>query len=269
MEARNNAVDITPQALPKVFISYKTREHQQYVTSIGRMLVDDGFPFWLDEDNPVPHHRIEGLDNALRGGLRAADVLLFLVPRQEYRPTGWRRAKDVLDSILLAFSTEYGNQPIHLFLESQIIWHKLVYGIDTRKRETESWQQWERRNAENFGIPVISVRILDATESATNAEDDTCLLRAQYLAEDFALEVKPKLISRSHEKRGIEAEIRLKKWLRRKKPYIILFLALLFCYLKIAMVVESVKNAIVWLPRMVWRLLGSAIRKISAKGAAK
>lgn len=265
MEATNNAVDITPQALPKVFISYKNREHQQYVTSISKMLVDDGFPLWLDKQKDVPTRRIDGLDTSLRLGLGSADVLLFFVPRQEYPPTGWLRIIDIVDSIILAFSTKHGNNPMHLFLEAQISWQSLAYGIDTRKKQTESWQEWEHRVAESFGIPVVSIKILDANESATVVGNDVLLLRAQYLTEDFALQVKPQLISRSEEKRGIEARNRLIAWLRRYKPYLILLGGLLFCYLMIAMVLESVKDAITWLPRMTWRLLRSAVRKISGK----
>jgi hypothetical protein len=239
----------------KIFISYKSREHKKHIGLIKKTLDGTGLAFWWDEENKVPNFRMMGLDGALRSGLRQADVLLFLIPQQQYKLTGWERFGDFLDLIGLALGTKYGENLTPVFLQYQFMWYQFAYDINIRKESDESWQEWELRMAESFGVPVVSVKIVDGELTPAINENGICLLRNKLLEEDFRSKVIPQLISRSKEKQKLEVKAELTSAIRENMRYINLIGVILLFYLAIFIAIETIKEVILWVPRKIWQFI--------------
>ena len=239
------------QSMPKIFISYKYREHKEYIGLIRKTLADTGFASWWDEENNVPSFRTMGLDNALRSGLEQADVIMFLIPQQQHKSTGGGRFLDSLDLMALALGTKYGENWIPVLLQYQFVWYQFVYGIDIKKKTNENWQDWERRIATCFGIPVVSIKIIDGEQEPVTNENDICILRSQMLDEDLRLKVTPQLISLSKEKHKLEVRTELKRAIRENMRLIKIIGAILLFYIAIYNAIETVKGAILWLTRKI------------------
>jgi hypothetical protein len=247
------------QAMPKIFISYKTREHYKHVGLIRKTLDDTGFPTWLDKENGVSEWRTWGLDHFLIDGLRRADVLIFLVSLQQYELTRWQKFKEFFDPIGLEMSTDLAQNLFPALLEFNIRWYQFAYGINIQKGNNESLQEWEHRLAGNFGVPVLPVKIVDGDQTPAINEDDICLLHDQSLEEDFRSKIIPQLISRSKEKHGLEIKAKSRRAIRVMK----LFGVFILIFILIAAAIEKVKDAILWLPRKIWQFIRWMVGHIS------
>jgi hypothetical protein len=145
---------------PKIFISYRTREHAEYVELLARALSDHGFVPLFDRQKNLENYTFGGLDLPVTGGLAlalrdilgAADVAVVLVPSavpQEKRQL--QRFRERLDLVLLALAFEGGTLTGGLLYRAVTSWERHWYEIDTTKRLGENWQAWERRVSESLG----------------------------------------------------------------------------------------------------------------------
>jgi hypothetical protein len=77
-ERRSNA-PIDP-AKPVLFLSYRTAEHTDVARALHLALEQSGFRVWFDEDRGTMPSRILYLDVFLEEAMRAADVLVLVLP---------------------------------------------------------------------------------------------------------------------------------------------------------------------------------------------
>src|SRR5215210_7628186 len=131
---------------PTIFISYRTREHAEYVEPLAVALSSSGFTVLLDRQKNLEDYRFGDLDLPLTGGLalglrsllRAADVAVVLVSNAPQEKSRRQKLKEGLDLFSLALSYE-GNRftggTLYRFVAD---WEKHWYDIDTTKRLDES-----------------------------------------------------------------------------------------------------------------------------------
>src|SRR5262245_31237268 len=95
---------------PKIFISYRTHEHAEYVEPLAAALSSSGFTVLLDRQKNLEDYRFGDLDLPLSGGLalglrdllEAADVAVVLVSNAGREKSGRQKLKELLDLFLLS-----------------------------------------------------------------------------------------------------------------------------------------------------------------------
>jgi hypothetical protein len=78
-EERRSSAPIDP-AKPVLFLSYRTAEHTDVARALHLALEQGGFRVWFDEDRGTMPSRMLYLDVFLEEAMRAADVLVLLLP---------------------------------------------------------------------------------------------------------------------------------------------------------------------------------------------
>lgn len=147
-----------------VFVSYRIREHEALIDGIVESLESRGLRVWssrADPEQPWTPNLLLGLFR----GLRESRAVVFLVPRGQVGETdsgqkgaGSSELPGCLGLLTLPYTVK---QWLVRWWRSvvgpreRIIswWHRRIYLIDLQKRDSETWQQWERRVAEATKIP--------------------------------------------------------------------------------------------------------------------
>jgi hypothetical protein len=189
---------------PKIFISYRTHEHAEYVEPLATALSSSGFTVLLDRQKNLEDYRFGNLDLPLSGGLalglrdllRAADVAVVLVSTTGREKSGRQKLKEALDLFLLTLAYE-GNTLTHGTLYAFVTrWEKHWYEIETTKRLDESWQAWEQRVTRAIRVPIVFVAIPDGLANVPLAEarhDGAVVLEHAHLQDQVKTLLAPRL----------------------------------------------------------------------------
>jgi hypothetical protein len=98
-EERRSSAPIDP-AKPVLFLSYRTAEHTDVARALHLALEQSGFRVWFDEDRGTMPSRMLYLDVFLEEAMRAADVLVLLLPGAAAERRLEERDADVQDELL-------------------------------------------------------------------------------------------------------------------------------------------------------------------------
>lgn len=249
-----DAPGAAPETQIKVFISYKTREHARYVDEISAVLRAAGFDVWYDEERDVPELRVFGLDVSLTKGLDEADAMLILIPREPAPPPTKRQwLKDFGDTLLVGLGRERGEFRLGFWFWLMVQWNRFWYGLDLEKYGSESWQDWERRVGQAFGLAIVHA-VMQDPNAETIEQPDASYLRPKHLQDDLYLQVIPRLQA-SHRSMRRPSMTPDRQRLFRFLPVI---LATLWAAGLMASFLEWVGNAILWLPRQIANIASRA-----------
>ena len=258
MRQRTESADIRlASGGPRIFISYRTREHAEYVEPLARALSSRGFTPLFDQQRDLENYRFGDLDLPLTGGLAfalrdilgAADAAVVLVPSavpHEKRPL--QRFRERLDLFLLALAFEGGTVTGGLLYRFVTEWERHWYEIDTTKRLDENWQAWERRVSELLGVPIAFAAIPDGNASTGPAEGAVVLEHAR-----LDEQVETRLVPRLHElvgtRRPLERSPEKERQYRLLRRVVIISLVVAAPFIAVARLVEIVKELFLRLRR--------------------
>jgi hypothetical protein len=236
---------------PKIFISYRTREHAEYVEPLARALSSRGFMPLFDRRRNLENYTFGDLDLPLTGGLTlalrdilgAADVAVVLVPSAvPHEKSPRQRFRERLDLFLLALAFEGGTLTGGFLYRFVAAWEHHWYEIDTTKRLDENWQAWERRVSESIGVPIAFVAIPDGNANIGLAEGAVVLEPAR-----LDEHVETRLVPRLHElvgtRRPLARSPEKERQYRLLRHFVIIGLVVAAPFIAVARLVEIVKEA--------------------------
>lgn len=251
----------TPSKI-KVFISYKTREHQQYVAAIAKALEGAGFSVWLDAEQSVPNIRSMGLDFSVISGLKQADVMLFLVAQKSYQSLLWQKLLDGMDFVVFILGTKYGGNIWPVIWEVQIRWNNFKHGVNLSKRLDENWQEWEARVANDLGIPIVRACLTPDGQATSDVIEGTYLLKSQCFETELWNQVIPELRQKHLGRKRLPITPQAQELVPTFKLLLTYGLTVLLFLGFILEIVDTIKEAIAWLPNLILNTIKSGLSKI-------
>jgi hypothetical protein len=234
---------------PKIFISYRTYEHAEYVEPLAATLSSSGFTVLLDRQKNLEDYRFGNLDLPLSGGLalglrdllRAADVAVVLVSSAARQKSGRQKLKEALDLFLLTLAYE-GNSftpgVLYVFVAR---WEKHWYEIETTKRLDESWQAWEQRVTHAIRVPVVFVAIPDGLANVAIGEarhDGAVVLEHAHLQEQVKTLLAPRLRDLARSRTPLERSPEKEQKYRALRRALIVAVVLLAPFIALAALLE-------------------------------
>lgn len=196
----------------QVFISYKTRQHGDYVESIADVLEAEGLEVWFDRRRRVPPWQAYGLDYLIKKGLNQSDSLLFLAPRpDEHRADMVQRLREHVDFALTGLFMSFGLSAGFWYG----MWYRVLFGrniirspLHLLNHSRESWQQWEERVSTELGLGIIRVVVADPGKNAPAADPSGHTIRVESMREDLLQTVVPILKERRRVPPQLKADVR-------------------------------------------------------------
>jgi hypothetical protein len=129
--------------MPKIFISYQTISHKEFIQDIKLYLEKYGFDIWTDISE-IKHEpmRMSGLEISLAEGLLEADAILYLIPNQDRNSTFYQKIREFFDWAIVIISYaawDQGGKAMEV--ENPYFWtiickkyYKFAYNIDLTQR---------------------------------------------------------------------------------------------------------------------------------------
>jgi hypothetical protein len=194
----------------KVFISYRMREHLEFIPQIADALRAGGIQVAVDiEVLPRTHEsgvsallpRATGVNFSLWTNILDCDTVLVIVPSKEADPeTNW---KDVTDIFMVAAmrAPHINSIPPQIltgvvFDQLVTAWYKRFYGFDIEKNASETWQEWEIRVTQFFGLSFVRVYLAHSSSDVpVPREHGARIIHIETLDEDIQHSLIPYLYS--------------------------------------------------------------------------
>ncbi len=196
----------------QVFLSYKTRQHSEYVESIAEVLEAEGLEVWFDRRRRVPPWQAYGLDYLIKKGLNQSDSLLFLVPRPDQdRPGMIQRFREQADFAMTGLLMSLGLSAGFWYG----VWYRVLFGkniirlpLHLLDHSQESWQQWEERVSTELGLGIIRVVVAGSSDQAHLADPSGHTIHVESMREDLLRTVVPLLKERRRVPPKLKADVR-------------------------------------------------------------
>jgi hypothetical protein len=189
--------------MSKIFISYQTISHKEFIQDIKFYLEKYGFDTWTDISE-IKHEpmRMSGLEISLAQGLLEADAILYLVPNQERNLTLYQKIREFFDwAIVIISYAAWAQGGKAMEIENPYFWtiiykkyYKFAYNIDLTQRIGESWQNWEKRVSSEIGAKIISIYLcpdLTIEKNQKVIEESFILISENQLKEDVYSKLVP------------------------------------------------------------------------------